>query len=140
MKGLIHSHYNGLLSILSPTDLMDLYNIMSDPFVTSDFFYGVVTHSGTAYILQIKDRNAFLAFGNKNFTTQRKFEAFEQNIYNKKYNIKHDNSVSTNRLGFVKMLIQLNAGLNIYEATDLTFTDYKKLEFNNNQVTENNCN
>jgi len=121
---------------------MDMYNTVSNPQVVNSntFFYGVVTNSGTAYILRIKDKAAFLNFGYKYFRNNGRFEDFEINTFNKKFNIKPTNSNTDNEYGFVKMLSKLNAGLNIYKATDSTFTNYQKLEFINNQVTPTNCN
>ncbi|WAC01128.1 hypothetical protein N7U66_13280 [Lacinutrix neustonica] len=139
IKGVIHSHYDGLLSVPSPTDLQDMYNQLLTPTVTSDFFYGVVTHSGKAYILQVNDRSNFINFGNKNLINN-KINKFIKNKIIKKYNIKENNTNATNELGFVKMLEELNVGLNIYKATDLTFSDYQKLEIQNNQVTATPCN
>ena len=140
MKGMIHSHYNGLLSVFSPQDLKQLYELMLNTAITNDFFFGVVTHSGSSYILQIKDRATFISFGNKYLSTENKFRRFEIDMYNKKYNIKEGNSNTTNENGFVKMFSDLNSGINIYKATDLTFTNYDKLVYGNNQTISQPCN
>jgi len=140
IKGVIHSHFNGHLSIFSPQDLKDMYQKMLYTQVTDDFFYGVVTHSGTGYILQIKDRNAFIQFGNKYLADDYDFSQFEIDNFNEKYKIKTGNPVSLNELGFVKMMDKLNVGLNVYKATDLTFSDYQKLDYVNSQVKPSNCN
>ncbi|HEX8561850.1 MAG TPA: hypothetical protein VF676_02615 [Flavobacterium sp.] len=130
IKGVIHSHYNGLLSVFSPTDLVDLYNLLNNPQITEDLFYGVVTKSGTAYILQIGDRDAFLAFGLKYLSTQSKFYDFETRKFSK-YNIKPSNSNIANEEGFMEMLTDLNLGLNVYKANS-DFSNYEKLTYNNN--------
>ena len=141
MKGLIHSHFFQGLSVPSPGDLQDLYKIMSNNQVTDDFFSGLVTDEGTAYILQVNDRAAFLEFGNKYLSTLEKIADFSNNIYSdpEEYNIDTDIIPSANEKSFVKMLTELNAGISVYKPTDLTFTDYKKLNYFNNQVTESNC-
>lgn len=117
-----------------------MYELILNTAITNDFFFGVVTHSGNSYILQIKDRATFIAFGNKYLSTENKFKRFEIDTYNKKYNIKEGNSNTTNENGFVKMFSDLNAGINIYKATDLTFTNYNKLVYGNNQIIPQPCN
>lgn len=138
VKGLLHSHYEGLLSVPSGTDLQDLYNLMKNPLITDDFFYGLVTHSGTRYMLIISDRAAFVAFGDK-YLSQRKLGDFEKDIYNKIYEISENASAVNNEIGFVKMLTQMNTGVTTFSANS-DFTSYQKLTYNNNQVTPSNCN
>uniref|UniRef100_UPI0040499AC3 hypothetical protein n=1 Tax=Gelidibacter sp. TaxID=2018083 RepID=UPI0040499AC3 len=140
IRGIIHSHYDDLLSIFSVDDLLDMYNVIKISSVTESFFYGVVNNEGTAYILQIKDRAAFIAFGDKHFSSENKAFKFVRDYYEKKYNVKQDNSAAVNELGFVKMLEELGAGAEIFKSTDNTYSDYKKLKIENNQVVPNNCN
>lgn len=140
IKGYIHSHFNGLLSIFSAHDLVDMYKTLLTPTVTDEFFYGVVTQSGTAYILQIDDRSSFIAFGNNYLSTTAKINVFLSDQIKSEYEISENNTNAVNELGFVRMLDELNAGLNIYKATDLTFIEYQKLEIVNNEVISNPCN
>jgi len=140
IKGYIHSHFNGLLSIFSAHDLVDMYKTLLTSTVTDEFFYGVVTQSGTAYILQIDDRSSFIAFGNNYLSTVKKINSFINKQMINKYNVKETNSAEINELGFVKMLEDLDVGLNIYKSTDLTFSEYQKLEIVNNEVISNPCN
>ncbi|QHV98942.1 hypothetical protein [Spirosoma endbachense] len=64
INGLIHSHYTGLLSIFSPDDMYAIVGIykenkMVDP---KTFSLGVVTASGTQYLLYIDDLDKFKKF------------------------------------------------------------------------------
>jgi len=141
IKGLIHSHYEGLFSIFSSPDLQDLYNILLNPSITSDFFYGVVTEDGTSYIITISDRTKFINFGNKYLSNYQDFKDFEVQIFNKKYNIKPDNSVATNELGFLKMMSDLDIGINFYSGNeDRTLWEKKVYNPTTNQVSPTNCN
>lgn len=141
IKGLIHSHYKDLYSIFSSPDLQDLYNILLNPSITSDFFYGVVTEDGTSYIITISDRTKFINFGNEHLGNYEDFKEFEKDIFNKKYNIKPDNSVATNELGFLKMMSELDIGLNFYSGNEDS-TEWEKKVYNpiTNQVSPTNCN
>jgi hypothetical protein len=117
MKGIIHSHYEGLLSIFSVTDLADYYEKMKMSEISDDFFIGVVCPQGNAYIMQIKDRAAFIAFGDKHLSTEDKRKRFERDFCQKKYNIKIDNPTEDNENGFVKMLKEMNIGTSIAKST-----------------------
>ncbi|WP_430411710.1 hypothetical protein [Kordia sp.] len=140
-KGIIHSHFSDLLPVLSVGDLVDMYYIMkNNAAVTNDFFYGLVNSSGTAYILQIQDRAAFVAFGDRYLSTEGKRFKFTQNQYESRYNIKEGNSNSDNEKGFVKMLSKINSGLQVFKSTDTTYSDYKKLNYINSEVVESDCN
>ncbi|MFZ4105000.1 hypothetical protein, partial [Flavobacterium sp.] len=117
MQGFIHSHYQGLISIFSAGDLQDIYNQMVYPDITDDFFYGVVTAEGTAYILQVIDRDAFIAFGNKYLSDTKKKDFFMDKIYDKKYNIKTSNSKQENEKNFLIMMNDLGAGISLAGTT-----------------------
>ena len=146
MQGVIHSHYVGAsLSIFSAQDLADCYQKMKDNLVTDDFFIGVVCPQGNAYIMQVNDRAAFITFGDKYLSTEKKIDDFDIEYCQKKYNIKMDNSPSDNEKGFVKMLKKMNIGTNIAKSTfvpsinitsDTTvFKNWSKLNYNENTET-----
>ena len=139
MQGIMHSHFLGLLSVFSCTDLQDLFNIIKNPKITDDFFYGLVTQSGTKYMLTISDRSAFLAFGDKYLSTLSKLESFESEYYSNKYGIDINNSSSNNELSFVKMMSEMNTGIAIF-AANTDFSNYKQLSIVNNQIISSNCN
>ncbi|WP_447641917.1 MULTISPECIES: hypothetical protein [Chitinophagaceae] len=67
IDGVIHSHYTGLLSVFSAEDLYGMAGLyvssyMKDP---STFTFGVVTASGTQYLLKIDDMGKFDQYARK---------------------------------------------------------------------------
>ena len=117
MVAVIHSHYDGLLSIFSATDLQDLYlNLKNYPAITDNIFLAVVTASNTAYLLQIKDRTAFIAFGDKHLSNDKDRKKFEKETMFEKYKISQNASNKTNEDGFLKMMSNLNMGASIASA------------------------
>ena len=151
MKGIIHSHYNGLISIFTAGDLEDLYlKLKNYPDITDDFFIGVVTSSNTAYLLQVPDRATFIAFGDKFLSDQAKVEDFTENKIFKKYNIQPNNSNSDNELGFLKMMTDLNMGVSLASvdfnaattSAGIVFDTWTKKEYNKKTKTiiPSNCN
>jgi hypothetical protein len=150
MVGIIHSHFAGLLSIFSPTDLQDLYNYMINPLITDDFFIGVVNSTGTAYILQISDRAKFLAFGDKYLSDEKKIAKFDKDVWYEKYHIEPNNATSDNEKGFLKMMNDMDIGTSLASETftpnvpitPTTFANWTKKKFNpnTNSVDASNCN
>jgi hypothetical protein len=138
-QGYVHTHYEELISIFSVKDLLDMYNTMKNVSVTDDFFYGVITEAGSAYILQIEDRAAFIAFGDTNLSNENKRFKFTSKLESY-YDVTNNGSVEDNEDGIVKMLQRKNAGLAMFKPTDNTFTDYVKLEYASGDTNETNCN
>lgn len=137
MQGLIHSHFEGLLSIFSPSDIKDLYGLMLNADITDDFFIGVVSDEGTSYILQIEDRIKFLAFGNLYLSTETKFYNFERDTWQRKYNITPYNSNANNEKSFLMMMTNLNAGITLASSNFVKnqphdFSEWKKIVYDNN--------
>ena len=113
---------------------------MKNASVTDDFFYGLITEAGSAYILQIEDRAAFIAFGDANLSNDNKIFKFTSKLVDY-YDVTNNGSVQNNEDGIVKMLHKKNAGLAMFKPTDDTFTDYVKLEYDSGgDTTETNCN
>lgn len=135
----MHSHYEGLLSIYSVTDLHDLYLKILNDQVTDDFFSALVTKSGTRYLLIIADKAKFIAFGNKHLFTKKNRDLLE--LKYEKYNIKKNVSNDANERGFMKMITQMDAGINTFSGNS-NFSDWQKLSYSNNtnQVTSSGCN
>jgi hypothetical protein len=151
MQGIIHSHYDGLLSIFSAGDLQDLYfKLKNYPEITDDFFMGVVTASNTAYLLQVPDRATFIAFGDKYLSDKNKLNKFMEEIMLNRYNIENENSNDANELGFLKMMADLNMGVSLASvdfnantpATGTVFNSWTKKEYDKRTRTVNpsNCN
>lgn len=138
-KGVMHSHYQGLLSVFSTKDLQDFYkNIKNDAF-SDDLFTVLVTKSGTRYMLMVSNKAAFISFGDTFLATDRKLEILGKK-YENKYYITETGSNAVNEKGFVKMLAEMNAGLNTYSG-DATFTNWQKLTYNSqsNNVVPSEC-
>ncbi|MGI8950143.1 MAG: hypothetical protein ACR2FN_01025 [Chitinophagaceae bacterium] len=88
IDGFEHSHYTGLLSVFSPDDFQTMYSLykgsaMTDPL---SFTAGVVTASGTSYLLMINDPVKFNAFGQEYFSSTMGFKIFSL-AYGASYNI-----------------------------------------------------
>ncbi len=150
MQGIIHSHYDSLLSIFSAGDLQDLYfKLKNYPEITDDFFMGVVTSSNTAYLLQVPDRAAFIAFGDNYLADDEKFKKFMIKTMGDKYSINPNNSNEVNELGFLKMMADLNMGASLASvdfnattpATGAVFNTWTKKVYNKRTRTVNpsNC-
>ena len=133
MQGVIHTHYVGLTSIFSPDDLQDMYNQMIYPDITDDFFIGVVTAQGTAYILQVVDRQAFINFGNQYLSTDKKMREFTNNTYKKVYNLTSSNRAN-NEKNFLKMMDDLGTGLSLAGTTYMPSATTSPNLFSNLQV------
>jgi hypothetical protein len=150
MQGIIHSHYNGKVSIFSPGDLLDLYEKMKLPAITDDFFIGLVTSEGTAYILQIQDRQAFIEFGNTYLSTNGKFEKFMNDTYFQSYGIEADTPPAIAEKKFLKMMNELGAGISLASSnftpnspsSTTLFSNWTKKQYNDltDSVTPTNCN
>lgn len=139
MKGIIHSHTDDLLSIFSPQDLRDFYNLINNPLITEDFFYGVVNSDGVAYVLQLSNRQEFINFGNKYLSSDSKFAVFETETYYKKFGVRLENSSTLNENNFLKMLSNLTFGITIARKESGS-SEFKKLTYLNNQVVPATCN
>ena len=112
MQAVLHNHYGDLCSIFSAQDLQDLYiKLKNYPQITDNIFLGLVTSKNTAYLLQIENRDAFIAFGDEYLSTEDQIEDFMQNKMAKKYNIYGNGDSATNEAGFYKMMNDLNMGV-----------------------------
>lgn len=133
MQGVIHTHYEGLTSIFSPDDLQDMYNQMIYPDITDDFFIGVVTAQGTAYILQVVDRQAFINFGNEHLSSDERIRNFTSKFYKGKYNLTSSNRAN-NEKNFLKMMDDLGTGLSLSGTTYMPSATTSPNLFSNLQV------
>ena len=117
MQGVIHSHFGDLFSIFSGQDLYDLYiKLKNNPQITDNIFLGLVTSKNTAYLLQIEDRNTFIAFGDAYMPTERELARFMKDKMADKYGMYGNGNSATNELGFYKMMSDLNMGVNLSSA------------------------
>ena len=142
---LIHTHYTGGLSIFSPHDLQQIYIMMKNPNITipDNFVSIVVTPDNEVFAMTISSKSDFLAFGNKWFPDDEKFETFENLFYTSivGFNINGNNSNSSNEINFLKMLGS-KSGIKLYKAnSDLSQWDNLKVNSINNSVTQTSpCN
>jgi hypothetical protein len=86
---------------------------------------GLVTASGTTYIMKVSDPAKFAAFGSANFNNSTDFNNFEQAYQNnqKGYSISNDN-VTAYELALLKTLT--DSGLTILKGND-TFSSWNTM-------------
>lgn len=148
---LIHTHYTGGLSIFSPDDLQQVYKMLKNPNITipKNFTCVVVTPSNEVYALTIDNKTNFLAFGDKNLSTEEKFYTFLNLFYLNNsddgvsafngYNINVGNSKEVNEMNFLKMLGD-KSGIKLFKANS-DLSQWQNLKIEANAVTESNpCN
>nr|WP_314494123.1 hypothetical protein [uncultured Chryseobacterium sp.] len=144
IDGYIHSHYQGLLSVFSPSDLFALAQIYKKGMIknTNTFAIGVVTASGTQYMMVIDDLTKFDNFINTLFTGNE-IDPNIANLYETSYNIlqiNNTNSVANNESNFLTFLEQNNLGLKMLKG-DSTFNSWSLLTKNSEgTVVPQNCN
>jgi hypothetical protein len=82
LSGYIHTHYTGTFPTFSGSDIKAIYQLQQVGKISniSKFTAGVVTASGTTYILKINDPTKFAAFAASNLNTDANFKSFE-NFY-----------------------------------------------------------
>lgn len=129
--GMMHSHYTGLLSIYSPDDLYSFVHLykngnMWDP---STFSMGLVTASGTQYLLYIDDMTAFQNFADF-ITTQGSYDAYSI-AYENLFNIRPSNSAATNEANFLNYIRAANIGLRLMKGSD-NFHDWSPIKSDGN--------
>lgn len=126
-KGLMHSHYSGLLSVFSITDLEDLYTQMKNPDISDNLFSALVTKSGTQYLIIISDPVKFLAFGDRYLSSKSKRDKLIK-ISQNNYAINENGTNQVNEKGFVKMLSKLAGGLDVFSGNS-DFSNWTKLTY-----------
>ncbi|MDA3615870.1 hypothetical protein [Polluticaenibacter yanchengensis] len=135
ISGYIHSHFTGLYSIFSGSDIRTIYDLYNANKIDNinNFFIGLVT-SSTAYILKVTDPVAFQQFGNKYFSNDVSFQLFEY-IYSNAYYISEHNPASQNEANFINLLKTSNSGLKLFSGTN-TFDAWtlKGIDASNNLI------
>lgn len=126
IDGIIHNHWNSpkALSIFSPDDLRSLYNIYKNNMANPGFDYGVVTASGTTYVLKVENLSSFLQFGDMWFADNVTFNAFSH-TYGTLYNISTTNTSDVNEFRFVQMLNTVGAGLKLFTGITSNFASWQ---------------
>jgi hypothetical protein len=139
IDGIMHSHYTGLLSVYSPDDLYAMAVLyVNDKMVNpKTFTVGVVTASGTQYIIMIDDLTKFHQFAH-NIVNNTSLELFTY-VFETIYRIKPGNDTSTNERAFLQYIQQNNSGLKLFKG-DANFNNWqpKKVDESGN-VVNNPC-
>lgn len=83
IEGLIHNHYENLFPTFSATDIKAIYDVYKDEHMHNyaTFFSGMVSPTGTAYLLKIDDLERFLLFSNQNLLDLERFQDFERRYF-----------------------------------------------------------
>ena len=140
IDGFIHSHYTNLLSIFSPDDLfaMATFYIGGKINNTQTFTAGVVTASGTQYILMIDNLTKFDAFANE-IKDKETFGIFSD-LYESMYHIKETNTVVENETAFMLYLESNKTGLKLFKGND-AFNSWKRKKVDEDgNIVDNPCN
>lgn len=144
IDGFIHSHYTGLLSVFSPGDLASISYLYKNNIIRdiNTFVLGVVTASGTQYIMVIDNPNTFNTFAEQFLKNGEISENFTR-VWGKWnydfYNIKEDGLADENELGFVKLLLDRKSGLKILKGSNNS-NNWKELSLENGQIVSKPCN
>lgn len=140
----IHSHFTGLLSIFSPADLLSLAAMYKNNNINNlnTFIVGVVTASGTQYMMVIDDPQKFIQYANStlpgNNVTQNDLNIADYS-YEKLNKINSGNSVAVNEQRFVKYISSNGSGLKLLKGNS-DFTEWEQLNQNaDGTVTKVKC-
>lgn len=135
----VHSHFLGLLSVFSPSDLATFAAIYKNNKIknTNTFVFGLVTSSGTKYALVIDDVSKFDVFSSSFLGPNNQFTEKDKNtqeIVYEKFGIKPSNNGDVNEQNFIHFLETQGSGLKLLKANDSEFNDWDivKLDWNGN--------
>lgn len=135
VDGILHSHYNGLLSIFSPDDILSLIKLNYLGLIKNNntFLMGLVT-GNNQYFLTIDNPSKFNNFTNL-YITNGQLDITAQNalnlIYGSLYNINETNNSSENLKNFLNFLNGNNTGLGLAEG-DTNSENWKKVSLDKN--------
>ncbi|MDX5479837.1 MAG: hypothetical protein LPJ98_15430 [Cyclobacteriaceae bacterium] len=141
IDGFIHSHYSGTLSLFSVTDIQSIFltyqaGMMNNPL---SFTIGVATSQGDTYTVGIENLSDFLNFSNTNFTSQTSFQQLE-NFYENNFimfTFLGKSEVEARELAFFETFN--NSGLQLFKG-NASFSNFNKIQKNNNTISHENCN
>lgn len=141
IDGVIHSHYQGLLPVFSAADMFAFAQLYKNGFVKDPetFVMGVVTASGTQYMMVIDDPSKFAVFADNlysgNTFDQSAIDTYEL-IYSW-YKISAENTTENNEMGFYNYLEANKTGLKVLKG-DNEFSNWKliKEDANGNIISE----
>lgn len=147
IDGYIHSHYLGGLSIFSVSDLATMAALYKNGKIndTNSFIMGVVTSSGTHYILTIDDVSQFNIFASGLLDANNQFSEKDKNAQEWTYanvtKISPSSNGGLNEQRFMAYLETQNSGLKVLKANDNTFTNWSVLARKSDGTVQSiNCN
>ena len=144
IDGFIHSHYAGLLSVFSVSDIFALAQLYKNGNIknTNTFTIGVVTASGTQYIMVIDDLTKFDSFADNLFTgntIDTNVQNAYETIYGSLFGISTSNSSAQNESNFIDYLERSGTGLKILKGSS-DFKNWGALSKDSNgNVKQQNC-
>lgn len=133
IDGFIHSHYLGGLSVFSVSDLATLAWMYKNGKIKDfkSFIMGVVTSSGTHYILTIDNISQFNNFASSLLNTNNEYTEKDKNAqewsYATIFRISPNTNGSLNEQRFMAYLETQTSGLKILKANDDTYTSWSVL-------------
>lgn len=144
VDGVIHSHYTKLLSIFSVSDIFGLAQMYKNGNIRdmNTFVMGLVTDSGTQYMMVIEDPTKFANFANNLFsenTIDKKSMEMYEYMYSNMYGIKPTNTSQENENSFVNYLQTTGSGLKLIKG-DRNMDNWKVLERGNGSPIQQDCN
>ena len=138
IDGYFHSHPQGGLSIFSATDLRAIYEAYIKLGIKDieTFTAGVVTASGTTYLLKVDDKAAFINFGSANLKFQNDFEELDREISRF---VRPDNPEWMQEKGFLDAI--KGTGLTLHKGDINSFSQWNLRVLTSSGVpTNSNCN
>ncbi len=140
IDGFLHSHYNDpqALSIFSPSDIKAIYDSNRALGIKNieTFTAGVVTASGTTYLLKVVDKTAFMNFGSVNLQNPAAFLNFEDEM---SVAVNSHSPEFVQESGFLNAI--RNSGLMLFKGNITTFNQWDRRILNSSNVPVNtNCN
>lgn len=136
VNAVLHSHYAGLFSTFSVSDVFAIASMYKQGLIsnTNTFVFGVVTASGTQYLLVIDDLQKFGNFtssavdsnGMLNSEFFRQYESMFKNL-----GISTLNTIQNNESLFTKFLEMTNTGMKMVKGSS-DFSNWSTLILNSN--------
>ncbi|MFD0794993.1 hypothetical protein ACFQZX_15330 [Mucilaginibacter litoreus] len=125
LSGYIHTHYTGTLPTFSGTDVKAIYDLQQKNKIAniSTFTAGVVTASGTTYIMKVNDPAKFATFAAGNLNNDANFKQFELYYSNKEitYEVTGKDKVTAHEMALLSAL--QDSGLTILKGNN-TFSSW----------------
>ncbi|WP_407498219.1 hypothetical protein [Elizabethkingia anophelis] len=143
IDGYIHSHYQGLLSIFSVSDIFAIAQLYKNNMIKNldTFTIGVVTASGTQYLMVIDNTSKFTNFASNLFSGNN-IDPIAINAYETIYagfGISTNNTPDANEKAFLSYLALNDTGLSILKGSSDMQTWSKLSKDSNGNVVPNKC-